>query len=51
MPTFTVSISKELKKRLDKMPEINWSEYIKKGFEERLKQLQKFEELVAKGKI
>ncbi len=51
MATFTVSIPEELKKRMDEYPEVNWSEYIKKRFEVRVKQLEKFEELVNSGKI
>ncbi len=41
MATFTVSISVELKKRIDAYPEINWSEYLKKRFDFRIKEFQK----------
>jgi len=51
MGTFTVSIPKELKDELDKYPEINWAEYLKKRFKVRLKEFQKFEELKNRGKI
>ena len=51
MATFTVSIPDELKKELDKHPEINWPEYLKGRFEVKVRQLRKFEELVAKGEI
>ena len=51
MATFTVSIPEELKKKLDEYPEINWAEYLKKRFELRLKELNKFEELKNSGKI
>ncbi|MFH0875603.1 MAG: hypothetical protein V1859_06710 [archaeon] len=51
MATFTVSIPDELKKRLDRHPEINWSEYLKARFAVKLQQLKKFEELVNKGEI
>jgi len=51
MATFTVSIPDDLKKRLEECPEINWPEYIKQRFEIKIKQLHKFEELVARGKI
>ena len=51
MATFTVSIPEELKKRIDEHPEINWAEYLKKRFEAKLKELQKFEELKNSGKI
>ena len=48
MATFTISLPEELKKRIDEHPEINWAEYLKKRFEQRIKELVKFEEL--KGK-
>ncbi len=51
MATFTVSIPKELKKKLDAHPEINWAEYIKKRFEIRVKEFQKFEALRNAGKL
>lgn len=51
MATFTVSISEELKKKIDEHPEINWAEYLKKRFESRIKELKKFEELKNSGKV
>jgi hypothetical protein len=51
MPTFTISIPLNLKKQIDVLPEVNWAEYVKNGFAKRLKQLQKFEEFVARGEI
>ena len=51
MATFTVSIPKELKERLDKHPEVNWPEYLKGRFAIKLKQLRKFEEMVNRGEI
>ncbi len=51
MATFTVSIPQELKEKMDEHPEINWAQYLKKRFELRVKELQKFEELKNSGKI
>ena len=51
MATFTVSIPEDLKKKIDKYPEINWAEYLKKQFEQRMKDLNKFKELKNTGKI
>ena len=51
MTTFTVSIPEELKKKIDAHPEINWAEYLKKRFEERIRELIKFEELKSSGKL
>ena len=51
MATFTVSISEKLKKKIDEHSEINWAEYLKKRFEQRIKELNKFQELKNSGKI
>jgi len=49
--TFTVSIPDELKKEIDKHPEINWAEYLKQRFEVKLKELKKFEALKSSGEL
>jgi len=51
MATFTVSISKELKRKIDEHPEINWAEYLKKRFEVRINELNKFQKLKNSGKL
>jgi hypothetical protein len=51
MASLTVSIPDELKKELDKHPEINWPEYLKERFEIKVKQLRKFEELANRGEL
>ncbi|MBI2549108.1 hypothetical protein HYW21_07200 [Candidatus Woesearchaeota archaeon] len=51
MATFTVSIPKELKEEIDKFPEINLAEYLKKRFQLRIHELLKFEELKNKGAL
>ena len=51
MATFTVSIPEELKKRIEEHTEINWAEYLKKRFDEKMKELRKFEELKNAGRI
>ncbi len=51
MATFTISIPEDLKKKIDKYPEINWAEYLKKRFEQKVRELNKFEELKNSGKI
>jgi len=51
MATFTISISEELKKRIDLHNEINWAEYLKNKLELRIRELRKFEELRSLGKI
>ena len=51
MATFTISIPEDLKRKIDEHPEINWAEYLKKRFEQRIKELSKFEELKRAGRI
>jgi len=51
MTTFTVSIPKELKEQIDRYPEINLAEYLKKRFQFRLNELIKFEKLKNQGAI
>jgi len=51
MAKLTLSVPKELKGRLDKMPEVNWSEVIRAGIEKKVKQLEKFEQLVNRGEL
>ncbi|MFA6073114.1 MAG: hypothetical protein WC758_03305 [Candidatus Woesearchaeota archaeon] len=36
MTTFTISINKELKTQIDAHPEINWAEYLKQKFENKI---------------
>jgi len=38
---FTINIDKELKQRIDRMPEVNWPEIAKRGILNKLKQLEK----------
>ena len=51
MTTFTISVSDELKTKMDIHSDINWAEYLKKKFEERIKELEKFNKLKNEGKI
>jgi len=51
MPTLTVSIPKELKKKMDEFPEVNWSEVLKVRLKERAEALLKFEEKRRKGEL
>jgi hypothetical protein len=51
MATFTVSIPMELKEEIEKYPEINLAEYLKKRFQDRLKELMKFEKLKNNGRL
>ena len=46
MPTVTISLPKELKERLDKHKDINWSEVFRGAFEKKVKYLEEFEKLL-----
>ena len=49
MPTLTLSIPKELKKRMDEFPEVNWPEVLKARLKKRAEALLKFEEMRKRG--
>jgi metal-responsive CopG/Arc/MetJ family transcriptional regulator len=49
MKRFTVSIPKELKEKLNAMPDINWPEVAREGVVEKLSKLEKFEKLENEG--
>jgi len=51
MPTLTLSIPDELKKRMDKHSEVNWSEVIRSRLEKRAEALLKFEEMRLRGEL
>lgn len=51
MKRFTISVPDELKKELDSMPDINWAEVARKGIEEKLQCLEKFEVLEKSGEL
>ncbi len=46
MPRITLSIPDDIKERMDKMPEVNWSEVIREGLKDKVKKLKQFEEMV-----
>jgi hypothetical protein len=49
MPTLTVSIPEELKKKMDQYPEINWPEVIKTRLRKRAEALLAFEQKRQQG--
>ena len=51
MATVTLSIPEELKKKMDSMPEVKWSEIFRNAVLSKVKQLEKFEEMVERGEI
>ncbi len=51
MATVTLSIPDDLKKRMDALPHIKWSEVLREFVIRRTRQLKKFEEMVARGEL
>lgn len=51
MATVTLSIPEELKKKMDSMPEVKWSEIFRNAVLSKVKQLEKFEEMVKRGEL
>jgi len=45
MSRITLSIPDELKKRMDKLPDVNWAEVIRQGLKRRVEKLKRFEEM------
>lgn len=51
MPTLTLSIPDELKKRMDKHSEINWPNVLRSRLKRRAEALLKFEEMRQRGEL
>ena len=51
MVNVTLSIPEDLKKTMDKHPEMNWSEVARQAFKERLSQLELLDALASKSKL
>ncbi|MFY1111888.1 MAG: hypothetical protein AB3K77_09450 [Methanosarcinaceae archaeon] len=51
MKRFTISVPDDLKQELDSMPDINWAEVARKGIEDKLERLEKFEVLEKSGEL
>ena len=51
MAKLTLSIPNGLKERFDKMPEVNWSEVIRRGIKRKVEQIERFEQLEKEGGI
>ncbi len=51
MATVTLSIPDELKKKLDSLPEVKWSEVFRSIIIKKVGQLKKFRQLVDRGEI
>ena len=51
MPTLTLAIPEDLKKEMDSLPEMNWSEIARKAISERAAEFALFKSIVAKSKL
>ncbi len=51
MPTLSVSISEELKHKMEQMDEINWSAVARKAFEEKVIQIDMLQKIANKSML
>lgn len=51
MPTLTLAVPEDLKKEMDKLPELNWSEVAREAISEKVREYNLFKEIVAKSKM
>jgi ribosomal protein L15 len=51
MPTITVSVDDDLKERMEKHPEINWSEVTRQAIRNKIEKLELMDELTADSKL
>jgi predicted CopG family antitoxin len=51
VPTITVNVDDDLKERMEKHPEINWSEVTRQAIQEKIETLEVMEELTSKSEL
>ena len=51
MPTITVNVDDELKERMEKHPEINWSEVTRQAIREKIEALEVMDELTSESEL
>lgn len=51
MPTITVNVDDALKERMERHPEINWSEVTRQAIREKITQLELMDELTADSQL
>ena len=49
MPNITVSVDDDLKQKMEKHPEINWSEVARQAFQEKLEDLELMERIASES--
>ena len=51
MPTVTVNVDDDLKERMEKHPEINWSEVTRQAIRNKIEKLELMDELTADSEL
>ena len=51
MPSITVNVDDDLKKRMEKHPEINWSEVTRQAIQEKIETLDVMDELTSESEL
>ncbi len=51
MPSITVNVDHDLKERMDKHPEINWSEVTRQAIQEKIEALEVMDELTSESDL
>ena len=51
MPTLTLAVPEDLKKEMDSLPELNWSEVARKAIAKKLEEYKLFRAIVSKSKL
>jgi len=51
MPTITVNVDDDLKERMEKHPEINWSEVTRQAIQKKIEALEVMDELTSKSDL
>ena len=51
MPTITVNVADDLKERMEKHPEINWSEVTRQAIQEKIETLEVMDDLTSGSKL
>ena len=51
MPTITLNVDDDLKERMKKHPEINWSEVTRQAIQEKIETLEVMEELTSESEL
>jgi len=51
MPSITVNVDNDLKERMEKHPEINWSEVTRQAIREKIETLEVMDELTSESEL